>query len=153
MFSGISSQSRGRRFRVAVVLVGAVAVVALVSGAYAAKGPGPTVKTFSVVLDGAPVPTATGYQLDGVRVSVDQEEYTLRISLQLNADAAPAQAFMDGHVYPSAVVNLLDAGLNVLKTYTLTEAKVVSYRQSGDAKTNSLDQQLVLTSDSLFITP
>jgi len=152
MMSTISGSSRGRRFRVAVVLVGAVAIVALVSGAYAATR-GPTVKTFSVVLDGTPVSTATGYTLDGARVSVDQEEYTLRISLQLNADAAPAQAFMDGHVYPTAVVNLLDAGLSVLKTYTLTEAKVVSYRQSGDAKTGSFDQQLVLTSDSLFIGP
>ena len=36
-------------------------------------------------------------------------------------------------------------------TYTLVNATVVSYRQNGDAATNSFDQQLVLRSRTLTI--
>ena len=151
MFSAIGSPLRGVRFRVAAVLVAAVAILAFVSGAWALIGGGTPPATFSVQLDGETVSTATGYELDAATLAGDKKEYTLRLSLRLTDNASPAQAFQSGQTFASAAVNLLAGDFAVLKTYTLVNATVVAYRQSGDAATNSFDQQLVLRSRSLTI--
>ena len=89
-------------------------------------------------------------------MSVDKKapyrEYTLRISLALRDNPGPAQAFQNGQTFASAKIDLLSAGLAVLTTYELADATVVAYRQSGDAATNTFDQELVLKSRSLTIT-
>ena len=142
---------KGRRVGTAL-LATAVVISASVSAAWAAVGGGagtaPT--TFAVQLDGAAVVTAKGYELDGALTGGDKREYTLRLSLQLTDDAAAAQAFQSGTL-GSASISLLAADLRILKTYTLVDATVVSYRQSGDAGANAFDQELVLKSRSLTI--
>jgi len=152
MFSMISGHSQSVRLRVAAVLVGAVTILALASGAFAAGGKhgAPTVSTWSVLLNEVPVSTS-GYVLDGAYVGSDQKEYTLVLSLPLTDDARPALAFQTGGGSTTAVVNLLDAAGTILKTYALSEASVVSYHQSGVP--GSFDQQLVLKSTALTITP
>lgn len=150
MFSMIGGHSQSVRLRVAAVLVGAVTILTLVSGAFAAGGKqGDTVSTWSVVLNRVPVSTS-GYALDGAYVGSVQE-YTLALSLQLTNDATPALGFQDGGEDNIAAVNLLDVRGHILKTYTLRGARVVSYRQSGVP--GSFDQQLVLKSTTLIITP
>jgi len=136
---------------VAAVLVAAVAIFAGVSGAWALIGGGTPPATFSVQLDGETLATATGYALDGGFVNGDKREYTLRISLQLTDNASPAQAFQNGQTFASATITLLAGNLATLKTYTLVNPTVVAYRQSGEAATNTFDQQLVLSSRSLTI--
>ncbi|HUG65680.1 MAG TPA: hypothetical protein VMK83_10720 [Gaiellaceae bacterium] len=136
--------------RVTVVLVAAVAVLITVSGAWALIGGGTAPATFKVTLDGGLVTTAKGYALDGTLAS-SKKEYTLRLSLQLTDNAAPAQSFHNGDTFASAKVDLLGADLAVMKSYTLTNATVVAYRQTGDAATNTFTQELVLKSKSLAI--
>jgi hypothetical protein len=146
---------RNRRFRVATVFVFGVAILAFVSGAWAVFGEGTAPATFSVVLDGDLVSTAKGYGLDAAIVNANKreqyKEYTLRISLQLKDNPAPAEAFQNGQTFASAKINLLSAGSAILKTYELVNATVVAYRQSGNAATNSFDQELVLKSRTLTI--
>jgi hypothetical protein len=145
-----SGQSRGSRFRVATLLVAVAAVVVSVSGAWALISGGTPPATFQVTLDTEAVTTAKGYTLDGAVVS-GKREYTLRLSLQLTDNAAPVQSFQSGQTFASAKVDLLDASFAVLKTYTLANATVVAYRQSGDAATNTFTQELVLRSKSLTV--
>ena len=148
-------RSRSRRFRVAAVLVAGVAILAVGSGAWAAMGGGTAPATFSIELDGDPISTAKAYDLDGAIVTVDKKEqvkeYTLRISLALRANPAPAQAFKDGQTFASAKVNLVAGDYSLLKTYELANATVVAYVQSGDASSNTFNQELVLKSRTLTI--
>lgn len=151
MLRSIRRCLRGVRLRVATILVAAVAIFAGVSGAWALIGGGTPPATFSVQLDGETVTTATGYELDGAVLSGGKREYTLRLSLRLTDNPAPALAFQSGQTFASATITLLAADLSILKTYTLANPTVVAYRQSGDAATNTFDQQLVLSSKSLTI--
>ncbi len=143
------------RLRVAVLLAVGVAVLALVSTAWAFIGGGAPVATFAIHLDSELVATARGYELDAAVVSTDKKdqstEYTLRISLALRDDPGPAQAFQNGQTFASARIDLLSGSLAVLTTYELADAKVVAYRQAGDAATNTFEQELVLESGSLTI--
>ena len=136
--------------RASVVLLVATAVLISVSGAWALIGGGTAPATFQVTLDGEGVRTAKGYALDGALVS-GKREYTLRISLQLTDNAAPAQSFQNGDTFASAKVELVSGSFAVLRTYTLANAIVVAYRQSGDAATNMFTQELVLRSKSLTV--
>jgi len=138
------------RFRVAAVLVAAAAILVGVSGAWAVISGGTAPNTFRVELDGEGIFTAIGYELDAVLLGT-KKEYTLRLSLQLKDNAGPAEAFQSGQTFASAKVDLLASDATVLKTYTLVNATVVAYRQSGDASTNTFAQQLVLRSKSLTI--
>lgn len=136
--------------RVTVVLVVVAAVLITVSGAWALIGGGTAPTTFKVTLDGELVTTAKGYALDGALVS-GKKEYTLRVSLQLTNNAAPAQSFQNGDTFASAKVELVSDSFEVLRTYTLANATVVAYRQTGEAATNTFTQELVLRSKSLAI--
>ncbi len=133
------------------MLVAGLAIIAGVSGAWAVISGGTPPATFSVTLDGERITTATGYELDGGVLTGDKREYTLRLSLQLTNNAAPAQAFQAGQTFTTASVELLAADFTTLKTYTLTDATVVAYHQGGDAATNTFHQQLVLKSRLLTI--
>jgi hypothetical protein len=135
---------------VTVLLVAAAAVLISVSGAWALIGGGTAPLTFQVTLDGEGVTTAKGYALDGALVS-GKREYTLRLSLQLTDNAAPAQSFQNGDTFASAKVELVSVTFAILRTYTLANATVVAYRQSGDAATNTFTQELVLRSKSLTV--
>ena len=143
---------RNRRFR---VLVFGVAILAFVSGAWALMSEGTAPVTFSVELDGEQLSTAMGYKFDAAIVNANKREqyneYTLRISLALRDNPAPAVAFQNGQTFASAKINLLGTDSAVLGTYELGNATVVGYRQSGDAATNSFDQELVLKSRTLAI--
>ena len=150
MLFTISRHLRGMRFRVAAVFVAAAAILAGVSGAWALIGGGTPPATFSVTLDGEAVTTAKGYELDAALIS-SKREYTLRLLLALTNNASPAQAFQSGQTFASAEITLLAADFTILKTYTLINATVVAYRQSGDAATNTFEQELVLKSKSLTI--
>jgi hypothetical protein len=140
----------GRTRRFLAVVVAVVTVLAGVSTAWALIGGGTPPATFAVTIDGELITTAKGYALDGTLVS-GKKEYTLRLSLQLTDNAAPAQAFQNGDTFEAAKVELVDGSLAVLRTYTLGNATVVAYRQSGDAATNTFTQELVLRSRSLTI--
>jgi len=144
------SWSKGIPLRATVVLVVAAAVLIGVSGAWALIGGGTAPATFEVTLDGEGVTTATGYALDGALVS-GKREYTLRVSLQLTDNAAPAQSFQNGDTFASAKVELVSGSFAVLRTYTLANATVIAYRQSGEAATNTFTQELVLRSKSLTV--
>jgi hypothetical protein len=133
------------------LLVAATVAAASVSAAWALVGGGTAPATFAVQLDGETVVTAKGYELDAALTGGDKREYTLRLSLQLTDNAAPVQAFQSGQTFVSASITLLAGDLTILKTYTLTHATVVAYRQAGDAATNSFVQELVLRSRSLTI--
>jgi hypothetical protein len=150
----MSSRSRSR-LRVAVVVVAAAAVSVFVASASGVIGGGAPVATFAIQLDSEPLTTAKGYDLDAAIVGVDKRgpirEYTLRISLALRDNPAPAQAFQNGQTFASAKIDLLSAGAEALATYELAGATVVAYRQTGDAATNTFDQQLVLKSRTLTI--
>lgn len=150
----MSRRSRSR-LRVAVIVAAAAAVCVFVASAWGVIGGGAPVATFAIQLDSEPLTTAKGYELDGAIVGVDKKgpntEYTLRISLALRDNPGPAQAFQNGQAFASAKVVLLSTGLAVLTTYELANATVVAYRQSGDAATNTFEQQLVLKSRSLTI--
>lgn len=135
----------------AAVLMAAIVASACVSAAWALIGGGTAPATFAVQLDGEAVVSAKGYELDATMAGGDKREYVLRLSLRLTDDAAPAQAFQSGQTFASASVSLLAGDLSVLKTYTLGNATVVEYRQTGDAATNTFDQQLVLRSRSLTV--
>jgi hypothetical protein len=150
MFQSGTGRTRRIPLRVTVVLVIAAAVLISVSGAWALIGGGTAPATFQVTLDGELVTTAKGYALDGALVS-GKREYTLRVSLQLTDNAAPAQSFQNGDTVASARVELVSGSFAVLRTYTLANATVVAYRQSGDASTNTFTQELVLRSKSLAI--
>ena len=145
-----SGQSRGWRFRMTAVFAAAAAALSCVAGAWALIGGGTPPATFRVTLDTEAVTTAKGYTLDGAVVS-GKREYTLRLSLQLTDNPAPVQSFQSGQTFASAKIELLDSGLAILKAYTLANATVVAYRQSGDAATNTFTQELVLRSRSLTI--
>lgn len=140
----------GIRLRIAVALASTAAVLIGASAGWALIDGGTAPATFAVSLDGELVQTAKGYTLDGALVS-SKKEYTLRLSLQLTDNAAPVQAFQNGDTFASAKVELLAANLALLRTYTLANATVVTYRQSGDAETNTFTQELVLRSRSLTI--
>ena len=135
----------------AAFVVTAIVASACVSAALALIGGGTAPATFAVQLDGETIITAKGYELDAALTGGDKREYTLRLSLQLTDNAAPAQAFQSGQTFASASITLLAGDLAILKTYTLTNATVVAYRQAGDAATNSFVQELVLRSRSLTI--
>jgi hypothetical protein len=135
----------------ATFLLAAVVASACVSAAWALIGGGTPPATFAVTLDGETVATAKGYELDAGLSGGDKREYTLRLSLQLTDNTAPVQAFQSGQSFASASVTLLAADLRILRTYTLANATVVAYRQSGEAGTNAFDQELVLKSRSLTI--
>ncbi|MCZ7588315.1 MAG: hypothetical protein M5U27_05505 [Gaiella sp.] len=135
----------------AAALVAAIVTSGGVSAAWALVGGGTAPATFAVQLDGETVVTATGYELGAGLSSGDKREYTLRLSLQLTDNPAPAQAFQSGQTFVSASVSLLAGDLSVLKTYRLANATVVAYRQSGDAASNDFVQELVLRSRSLSI--
>ena len=137
--------------RVTVVLVVIAAVLITVSGAWALIGGGTAPATFQVTLDGEGVTTAKGYALDGALVS-GKKEYTLRLALQLTDNAGPAQSFQNGDTFASAKVELVSGSFAILRTYTLSNATVVAYRQTGDAATNIFTQELVLRSRSLTVT-
>lgn len=140
-----------RSTRLAAAALAAVAAVSIgVSAGWALIGGGTAPATFAVTLDGELVQTAKGYALDGAIVS-GKKEYTLRVSLQLTDNAGPALAFQNGDTFAAAKVELLAANLAILRTYTLANATVVAYRQSGDAGTNAFTQELVLKSKSLTI--
>lgn len=143
------------RFHVAAVVAAAAAALAFVAGAWGVIGGGGPVAMFAIHLDSELVATAKGYELDSATVNVDKKgptpEYTLRISLALRDNPAPAQAFQNGQTFASAKIDLLSAGLSVLATYELANATVVAYRQSGDAATDTFEQELVLKSRSLTI--
>jgi len=62
-----------------------------------------------------------------------------------------AQSFQSGQTFASAQVALLGTSFAVLRTYTLVNASVVAYRQTGDAGTAAFVQELVLRSKSLTI--
>lgn len=133
------------------VLITATIASACASAAWALIGGGTAPATFAVQLDGETVVTARSYELDAALTAGDKPEYTLRLSLQLTDNAAPAQAFQSGQTFAAASIDLLAADLRILKTYTLVNATVVAYRQAGDAATNTFDQELVLKSRSLTI--
>jgi len=154
----VSVRTRSRaRLRVAFVLAAGAAVLAFVAGAWGAFGGGAQVAAFAIQLGSEPVTLAKEYELDAAIVSADKKapypEYTLRISLQLTDSPGPAQAFADGQTIASVKIDLLGADLAVLRTYELADATVVAYRQSGDAATNTFEQELVLKSRSLTISP
>lgn len=147
---------RSRHWIRVVVVVGVASVLAVAAGAWGAfGGVGTRVATFTIRLGSDPVTYATSYELDAAIVSVDKKapyrEYTLTISLALTDNAAPAQAFANGQTFASAQLDLLGADLAVVRTYELTDATVVAYRQGGNAATNTFDQELVLKSRSLAI--
>lgn len=143
--------SRGRmRFPIAFALAATAAVAIGVSGARALIGGGTVPATFAVSLDDELVKTAMGYELDGAVVS-GKREYTLRISLQLTDNAAPAQAFQTGQTFTTARVDLLAGNFTTARAYTLTNASVVAYRQTAAAATNALTQELVLRSRTLTV--
>ncbi len=150
MFHSGSGRTRRTPRRMAVVLAAAVAVLISVSGAWALIGGGTAPATFAVTLDGEVVQTAKGYALDGALVS-GKKEYTLRISLQLTDNAAPAQSFQSGQTFATARVELLAGNVTTLRSYTLANAAVVAYEQSGDAATNAFTQELTLRSRTLTI--
>ena len=141
---------RSIQLRTTAVVATAAAVLISVSGAWALIGGGTVPATFQVTLDGEGVTTAKGYALDGALVS-GKREYTLRVSLQLTDNAAPAQSFLNGDTFASAKVELVSGSFTVLRTYTLANATVVAYRQGGDAATNTFMQELVLRSKSLTV--
>jgi hypothetical protein len=65
-----------------------------------------------------------------------------------------AEAFgQAGQSFSSLKITLYNAELEQLKAYTWANATVVGYRQTGDSSTNSSDQDLVLQSTSLTVTP
>lgn len=139
------------RFHLVFALAVTAGILIAASGAWALIGGGTSPATFRVTLDGELVQTAKGYELDAVALASGKKEYTLRISLQLTDNPAPAQAFQSGQTFASAKVELLAADLSIMRTYTLASADVVAYRQSGDAGTNAFTQELVLTSKTLTI--
>ena len=136
---------------VTAVLVAATVASACASAAWALIGGGTAPTTFAVQLDGETVVTAEGYELDAGLTGGDKREYTLRVSLQLTDNPAPVQAFQSGETFASAAIVLLAEDLAVLKTYTLVNAMVVAYGQSGDAAANAFAQQLVLKGRSLTV--
>lgn len=144
------THSKSTRLRATAVLIAAAAVLIGVSGAWALIGGGTAPATFRVTLDGEGVTTAKGYALDGALAS-GRREYTLSVSLQLTDNAAPAQSFQNGDTFVSARVELVSGSFAVLRTYTLANATVVGYRQTGDASTNAFTQELVLKSRSLTV--
>ena len=137
--------------QLAIAFAAMAAILIAASGAWALIGGGTPATTFAVTLDGEGIQTAKGYELDGALVS-GKKEYTLRISLQLTDNAAPVQSFQNGQTFATAKVELLAANFAILKTYTLANATVVAYRQSGDAGTNAFTQELVLRSKTLAVT-
>lgn len=141
---------RRTRAYLAAAVASTAAIVIGVSGAWAVIGGGTAPATFAVTLDGELVQTAKGYALDGALVS-GKKEYTLRISLQLTGNAAPAQSFQSGQTFATARVELLAGNLTTLRSYTLANAAVVAYEQSGDAATNAFTQELTLRSRTLTI--
>ena len=147
----LASGESGRwRVRLTAVVVGLASILVSASGAWALFGGGTAPVTFQVMLDGETVTTAKAYAIEGALAS-GKREYTLRLSLQLTDDAAPARSFQDGQTFASARIALLDATFAFLTTYTLANATVVAYRQSGDAATNTFTQELVLRSKSLIV--
>ena len=140
-----------KRLRAMAVLAASAAALASGAGAWALIGGGTPPATFRVQLDGEAVVTATGYELDAALAAGDKREYTLRLSLRLTDNAAPAQAFQTGQTFASAAVELVASDQTVMKTYSLVNATVIGYRQRGDAGTNTFEQQLVLRSRSLAI--
>lgn len=145
----------GHRLGIAAVVVATASLLVFGAGAWAFIDGGARVATFAIRLDSELLATAKGYELDAEMVSADKKalsaEYTLRISLALRDNPAPAQAFQNGQMFASARVDLLGAEATVLTTYELRNATVVAYRQSGDAATNAFVQELVLKSDLLTI--
>ncbi len=141
---------RRTRAYLAAAVASTAAIVIGVSGAWAVIGGGTAPATFAVTLDGELVQTAKGYALDGALVS-GKKEYTLRISLQLTDNAAPAQSFQSGQTFATARVELLAGKLTTLRSYTLANAAVIAYEQSGDAATNAFTQELTLRSRTLTI--
>ena len=147
-----------RRFphplRVLLLVLASATVLVFAAAAWGVVGGGAPVATFAIHLDSELVTTAKGYELDAANVNVDKKggpsaEYTLRISLALRDNSAPAHAFQNGQTFASAKVELLSSGGAVLTTYELANASVIAYRQTGDAATNTFDQELVLKSRSL----
>lgn len=138
-----------------VVVAAAATVLVFVAGAWGLIGGGAPVATFAIHLDSELLTTAKSYELDAAVVSVDKKgpsaEYTLRISLALTDSPGPAQAFQNGQTFGSAKIELLSAGLGVLTTYELANATVAAYRQSGDAATNTFEQEIVLKSRNLTV--
>lgn len=141
---------RGRVRLGAATALTAVTIALGGSAALALIGGGTPPATFAVTLDGELVQTAKGYELDGALV-LGEKEYTLRISLQLTDNAAPAQSFQNGQTFATARVDLLAGNLATLRTYTLTNATVVAYRQTGDTTTKAFTQELVLRSRTITI--
>lgn len=143
---------RHGRLRITALLISVVGIFALVSGAWAALSGGTAPATFAIEVDGETLTNAKAYELSGaVGGARDAKEYTLTITLRLTDNPAPAQAFQTGKTFASAKINLVTADGSILKTYELVNATVVGYRQTGNAATNTPEQNLVLKSRTLTI--
>jgi hypothetical protein len=139
-----------RRFQVVFGVV--VLAAALAASATWAFGGGTAAATFAIELDGDPITTAKSYVVDGA--SLDKKspkEYTIRVTLSLTDNAAPAQAFQNGQTFDSLKITLYTPALEALKVYEWANATVLGYRQTGDAATNTMDQDLVFGSTSLTV--
>lgn len=147
-------RKRLRSRRLHVVAGAAVIAAALaVSGTWAALGGGTAPSTFAVEVDGEGVTTAKSYVVDG-SLSGDKKapkEYTIRLTLRLTDNAGPVQAFQNGQTFGSLKITLYNAALEALKVYEWANATVIGYRQTGNAATNTLDQDLVFKSTSLTV--
>lgn len=126
----------------------ALVVLGLVGGGALAAGndPGPTPAFFRIHLDGTQLNART-YEIDG-ELKGATKEYTLSFSTGLTSDAALTAALQPGATYGTATVEIFDATAQPLATYTLGEAKVVTYQQSGNAAAGTVVVNVVVKAKS-----
>ena len=107
---------------------------------------------FAVELGGNQV-IAKSYLVGG-GIGADKKaprEYTIRLTLTLTDDAAPVQAFQNGQTFASLRITLFTAAAAEVARYTVTNATVVGYKQTGDGSSHTFDQDLVSKSSSLSV--
>jgi hypothetical protein len=141
----------GRRaLVVSLALVGALAIA--VGKAWAPGGTPTPGTTFALSLNGTPVGFAREFELNGSPAAKGKEaEYRLRLVRSLTDDTSLVDAFQSGAPFATATVQVFDASLNVLTTYTLGNATVVSFEHDGSATSSTLVEEAVLVSSSLTV--
>jgi hypothetical protein len=143
--------TRRRKIALGTVACALVALGLVGGGALAAgNDPGPTPAFIRIHLDSTQVNART-YEIDG-ELKGATKDYTLSFSTGLTADASLTAALQPGATYGTATVEIFDFTGQPLATYTLGEAKVATYRQSGDVAAGTFVVNVVVKAKS-FTSP
>jgi hypothetical protein len=138
-----------RRRKIALgIVASALVVLGVVGGGALAAGndPGPTPAFIRIHLDNTVVNVRT-YDIDG-ELKGATKEYTLSFSTGLTADASLTAALQPGATYGTATVQIFDVTGQPLATYTLGDAKVVTYEQVGSAAEGTVGVNVVVKAKS-----